>query len=309
MTEDSCELVDELPLSSDQSIWLVKQGEKDFICPVVISDTPRRAEPNDFLINNLPLGTHGKFHNDIQVTAKKESALTAEQTNESVILDDLYILKWQLMVSDTQSHIKERVLQNHGFPYAPKAHGYLTYENHLIASLYDYIPNTTDGWTWCIQKAKANDSSEWVSGLARITADMHTAFEGTGFAHGDLHVGQFLNREDEFYVIDFETNPITTSESAIQDVASLMCSFIHVGAVIDKKYPVAHDNTAWIQKTLDKFQYEYEENTMHLLEPEELRTLMLEHEEVEAEYAEKYLPHWKYVAEFGKAFIQGHING
>lgn len=309
VTEESCERVDELSVAENKAIWLVKQGKHVFICPVVIDDSPRRAQPGDFFINALPQGTLGKFQNEIRVSAESESALTAEQTNESVILDSRYILKWQLTLSDTQSHIKEQVLQTQGFPFTPKSHGYLTYNNQLIASLYDYIPNTTDGWTWCIQKAKENDTSDWVSQLARITSAMHKAFEGTGFAHGDLHVGQFLNRDDEFYVIDFEANPISTQESAVQDVASLMCSFIHVGAVIDKKYPVPHDNTEWIRRTLHKFQYEYEENTMHLLEPKELRELMLEHEEVEAEYAEKYLPHWKYVAEFGKEFIQGHING
>lgn len=309
VTEDSCERVDELSLTYNLAIWLVKQGENVFICPVVMDDSPRRAQPGDFIINALPQGRQGKFQNDIDITVQNESALSAEQTNESVILDAQYILKWQLMLSDTQSHIKEQALQNHRFHFTPKSHGYLTYDNHLIASLYDYIPNTTDGWTWCIQKAKENDTSDWVSRLARITSDMHKAFEGTGFAHGDLHVGQFLNRDDEYYVIDFEANPISTHENAIQDVASLMCSFIHVGAVIDKKYPVAHDNTEWIRTTLHKFQYEYEENTLNLLEPKELRALMLEHEEVEAEYAEKYLPHWKYVAEFGKEFIQGHING
>jgi hypothetical protein len=309
ITDEACTIADELTVDDSSSLWLIRQGEKVFICPVVEAEIPRRAQAGDFIVNKLPQGTHGKFHNDIQVLTKSELALSAEQTNESVILDNTYILKWQLTLSDTQSHLKEQALATYGFPFTPPTRGHITYDNQLIASLYDYIPETTDGWTWCIQKAKLNDTSAWVSVIARITAEMHKAFEGTNFAHGDLHVGQFLNRHDEFYVIDFEGNPISKSEGTIQDVASLMCSFIHVGAVIDKKYPVPHDNLLWIRTTLQKFQYEYEEHSMQLLDAEELWKCMAEHEEVEAEYAEKYLPHWKYVAEFGKEFIQGQTHG
>jgi hypothetical protein len=309
ITDEACTIADELTLDDSSSLWLIRQGEKVFICPVVEGDVPRRAQPGDFIINKLPQGAYGKFHNGIHVVIERELALSTEQTNESVILDDTYILKWQLTLSDTQSHLKEQVLENNGFPFTPPTRGHITYDNQLVASLYDYIPETTDGWTWCIQKAKLNDTSAWVSAIARITAEMHKALEGTSFAHGDLHVGQFLNRDDEFYVIDFEGNPISKRESPIHDVASLMCSLIHVGAVIDKKYPVPHDNLLWIRTTLQKFQYEYEEHSMKSLDAEELWKLMAEHEEVEAEYAEKYLPHWKYVAEFGKEFIQGQTHG
>ena len=310
VTEDECQLYDELNLDEQRAIWLIEQSERVFICPVIVSDAPRRIIAGDLFANMLQVGTNGHFHNEIHLASNHEVALTAEQTNESFILDDSRIIKWQLMLGDTRSREKELLIQNQGFAFTPKSFGYLTYQEKLVASVYEYIIGASDGWTWCIQKAKDNDLGSWIQALAEITSTMHRAFEGSGFAHGDLHVGQFLNSGDDFYVIDFEGSPIPTShESSIADVASLMCSFIHVSAVIEKKYPVEHDNYDWLEKVLQTFQYEYEEHSMQLLDNQELWQLMLEHEEVEAEYAEKYLPHWKYVAEFGKDYIQGKFNG
>ncbi len=155
ITDEACTITDELTLDDSSSLWLIRQGEKVFVCPVVEGDVSRRAQAGDFIVNKLPQGTHGKFHNDIEVFTEREVALSAEQTNESVILDNTYILKWQLTLSDTQSHIKEQTLANFGFPFTPPTRGHLTYDNQLIASLYDYIPETTDGWTCAFKKQKS----------------------------------------------------------------------------------------------------------------------------------------------------------
>jgi hypothetical protein len=137
ITAEACALIDELSLDESSSVWLIRQGEKVFICPVVEGEALRRAQPGDLIINKLPYGTHGKFQNNIQVLTEREIALSAEQTNESVILDDTYILKWQLNLSDTQSHLKEQVLENNGFPFTPQTRVHITYDNQLVASLYD----------------------------------------------------------------------------------------------------------------------------------------------------------------------------
>ena len=310
VTDDACRLYDELILDEQNTIWLIEQNGKIFICPTILDGRPRRAVAGDNFANKLKVGIHGRLENGIHLAASSEKVLDAEQTNESIILDESFIIKWQLVLSDTTSRLKELHLHHHGFLFTPSSIGFMTYDGKLIASAYEYIHNASDGWTWCVQKARENDTGDWIQTLARITSDMHKAFEGSEFAHGDLHVGQFLKANNDFYVIDFEGNPLSQAkESAIADVASLMCSFIHVSAVIDKKYPVEHNNLDWLERVLYTFQYEYEEKSNQLLESDELWSLMLEHEEVEAEYAEKYLPHWKYVAEFGKEYIQGRIHG
>lgn len=314
VTGEHCVVVDELPLSASSSLLLIQQGEKTFICPVVTSEPLKRAKAGDFISRSLHSIASDNFHSSLQIPdlIEEELPIEAEQTNESLIVNGTLILKWQLLLSATASHFKEEVLLEQGFLHTPHSFGHITYgpDKHLVASLYQYLPNTTDGWKWCVEKAKANDATTWVRDLALVTADMHKAFAGTPYAHGDLHVGQFLNSDERFFVIDFEGNPVSNvRESALADVASLMCSFIHVGAVIDKKYPVEHNIFEWIQTVLDKFLSYYETYAEKSIHRGELREAMLEHEIIEAEYAAKFLPHWSYVADFGTHYIKGYMHG
>jgi predicted trehalose synthase len=146
----------------------------------------------DLFANKLHIGTNGHFDNEIHLASSQEIALSAEQTNESFILDDSHIIKWQLMLGNTKSREKETLLQDNGFSFTPRSFGYLTHKEKLVASVYEYIKGASDGWAWCIQRAKDNDRGAWIQSLAEITSTMHRAFEGSGFAHGDLHVGQFF---------------------------------------------------------------------------------------------------------------------
>ena len=59
--------------------------------------------------------------------------------------------------------------------------------------------------------------------------------------HGDLHAGQFLRAGDAMVVTDFDGNPLqdpdgrSRSQSPLRDVASMVQSIDHVGAVVVKR--------------------------------------------------------------------------
>ena len=59
--------------------------------------------------------------------------------------------------------------------------------------------------------------------------------------HGDLHAGQFLRAGDAILVTDFDGNPLqdlddrSRAQSPLRDVASMVQSIEHVGAVVVKR--------------------------------------------------------------------------
>ena len=81
VTEDECQLYDELKIDEQHAIWLIEQSGKVFISPVIVSDAPRRIIAGDLFANMFQVGTNGHFQNEIHLASNHEVALAAEQTN------------------------------------------------------------------------------------------------------------------------------------------------------------------------------------------------------------------------------------
>ncbi|MEY2524436.1 MAG: maltokinase, partial [Ilumatobacteraceae bacterium] len=85
---------------------------------------------------------------------------------------------------------------------------------------------------------------EWLDErrIARVLQPLYDADEVAGHrTHGDLHAGQFLRAGETMLLTDFDGNPLqdlddrSRSQSPLRDVASMVQSIVHVGAVVVKR--------------------------------------------------------------------------
>jgi len=184
-------------------------------------------------------------------SAGDETPVTVDQTNESVILGGKAVIKWQLLAEESAAAIKELRLHQAGFSATPALLGHLWWTDRdgvkrLVASVVEFVPDSTDGWTWCPDAIRSGDTT-WAARLGVIIAEMHHAFAAAHIdpdrpqlVHGDLHVGQVLRAGNDFFVIDFDGDPLQTAyqkmalQSPLLDVASMLCSFTHAGMVAIK---------------------------------------------------------------------------
>ncbi len=250
-----------------------------------------------------------------------ESPLTVDQTNESVILDERAILKWQLFATESVAATKEQLLHAANFENTPGLWGHLWWGSEkLIASVVEYVPDTQDGWTWAAD-ALGRGEFEWASVVGEITAHMHAALARGGHGvyddtsapardlvgartqliHGDFHVGQVLRREDQFFVIDFDGDPLKSAsenfelQSPLLDVVSMSCSIIHAGMVAIKRGAEQAAVYETITRARSAFLSAYQANASHAnFSSETFSTLVDQVEQREIAYAEQYLPRWLY---------------
>jgi maltokinase len=121
--------------------------------------------------------------------------------------------------------------------------------------------------------------------------------------HGDLHAGQFLRAGDTIVVTDFDGNPLqdlvgrARAQSPLGDVASLVQSIEHVGAVVVKRrrpdrgadvdcFAVAATSAALQAYT-----------AVHTVDDALLLAFRVAQELHEYAYSIHHLPHWRYVAD------------
>lgn len=312
-------IVDQWSLDSHRSVWLVEVASDVLVIPVIHEDNrARRATAGDLFMSHIPQGIHGHFRSTIDIpgSVQVERGIGVDQTNESVILDDRWIAKWQWSARSSQSLAKEILLAEHAFPHTPESRGHLTWrddvgEDLLLAGVQRYLPDSEDGWTWCVRRAMADDSEGWPAVIAQVVASMHEVLAPANLAHGDLHVGQFLHCEGQYYVIDFDGNPVgNRSESWLGDVVGMLCSFLHVAAVAGKKYGASHDVLAWADRVSEEFLHHYQASRTSVTLPDRrtLLGLMEDSERNELEYAARFLPEWTYAAQFGYDTVKGRAN-
>jgi maltokinase len=140
--------------------------------------------------------------------------------------------------------------------------------------------------------------------IARVLQPLRDAGEVTGHRiHGDLHAGQFLRAGETMMLTDFDGNPLqdlddrSRSESRLRDVASMLQSIVHVGAVVvkrrrpDRAGDVDRFTTAATAAALEEY------SVAHLTDDELLLAFRVAQELHEYAYSIQHLPHWRYVAD------------
>jgi len=297
----------DFPISDTAGVLIFESGNKSFVAPYVKNKEIRRAHSKDgvtarLLSKPLPHGLRSTMQGG---SFSQERFISVDQSNESVILDESIIVKWQLTAQKSLGAHKEEILTENGFTHLPELLGNIYWDEKLLASVNKYIPGTTDGWTWCVDKAKANDLGPWLINLAHLTTEMHRCLEG--LIHGDFHLGQILktSQSDQLWVIDFEGDPLATAEEAIdplRDVASMCASFFHVGAVAIKYGADAAVIKEWIVQAKSIFTATYFQGNGFDIRA--LHELMRSLENRELKYADKFLPQWRFAPEFAISYME-----
>jgi maltokinase len=158
-----------------------------------------------------------------------------------------------------------------------------------------------------LQLAKSRlDGLGWLDEqrVSAVLQPLHDARHTQGHRiHGDLHAGQFLRAGDTMVVTDFDGNPLqdldrrARPQSPLRDVASMVQSIVHVGAIVVKRRRpdrVDDVNTftqAASAAALDSY------CATHRVDDELLLAFRVAQELHEYAYSIHHLPHWRYVAD------------
>jgi maltokinase len=183
-----------------------------FSIPVVMDGTElRRARPGDGISAAL-LASAGsntfrihRFHPPPNVA---ETAIDVDQSNESIIVGDAVVVKWQIDLSDVPSPAPSRMRALHEAQLAGRISATIapdpwaivewlpepTSDPLTIATATAYLPDSADGWEWAVARVRSWAQGQHVDALTpfarlgEMTADMHTAFAAIGRGTADAEM-------------------------------------------------------------------------------------------------------------------------
>lgn len=118
------------------------------------------------------------------VTGGVERPITVDQTNRSVVVDDLVIVKWFRPARPLPHHGSTALahLAEVGFDAMPQFVGSHVVGGEVVATVSGYLPGALDGWDWYLHELHA-----WVDGTLELTVLERRASD-LGTLAGRLHV-------------------------------------------------------------------------------------------------------------------------
>jgi maltokinase len=122
-----------------------------------------------------------------------ERPVTVDQTNESIIVGDLAVVKWATHLEPGPHPAPGRLaaLTAAGFTAMPTPWGMVTWTpdagaETLVATVTGYLPGAVDGWTWAVElvkdAARSGDHATVIgvcSTLGTVVADLHASLAAT----------------------------------------------------------------------------------------------------------------------------------
>lgn len=169
--------------------------------PFCIADTSLvRATPGDgaaaslarLLLEHDQLGVGGfalssftHLASAMVTPAAGERAMDVDQTHESVVVGDAAVVKWAVHAEPTPAPELIAHLSLAGFTEMPLPWGFLTWEDGqravLVASVAQYLPGASDGWTWAVL-----DAGDFAARGGSLAGSVE-AFGLVGTVVADLH--------------------------------------------------------------------------------------------------------------------------
>jgi len=198
-------VVDELPLPAGR-VAVVRDAAGTLFGVPAVEGALRRAAPGEglaeSLVASLAAGTRrvGQFelvawHAE---PAFGEEAVTVDQTNESVVVGSLAVVKWIVRptVGEHPAPHRLALLTAAGFRGMPRPWGLLLWhdpttagdEPALLASVAELAPAAQDGWDWAVEDGRAVARGELLApydlvpalSLGGLCADLHLALAAAG---------------------------------------------------------------------------------------------------------------------------------
>jgi len=169
-----------------------------------------------------------------------------------------------------------------------------------LATLAEAL-EVTDGLEGRRLRARADAARAAVEAIDRVEETPTTR------VHGDFHVGQILEWEGGYAVIDFDGDPVapvatrSRFDTPVRDVAAFVRSLDHLGRIAQARRPGRDaDVGSWIARSRDVFLDTYwselaARGQAALFDARLLRPLEVAQELHEYVYAARFLPGWRYV--------------
>lgn len=199
-------VLDALPLPGGCRVLVVRDAAGVLYTVPVTGRGTDRAGPGDgvaaALVGLLGPGPErvGSFElvRRYAAPATGEDAVTADQTNESVVVGGAAVVKWTVRPTTDPHPAPHRLAQLTavGFTGMPRLWGLLLWhdprragsEPVLLATVSDYLPGATDGWEWAVADLRAvaagdvrpPDDTAPAQAIGRLTAELHLGLAGAG---------------------------------------------------------------------------------------------------------------------------------
>ena len=199
-------VLDELPLPGGCRVLVVRDAAGVLYTVPVAGSGSDRAGPGDGVAAALVrlLGTGpartGSFElvRRYAAPATGEEAVTADQTNESVVVGGAAVVKWTVRPTTDPHPAPHRLAQltAAGFTGMPRLWGLLLWhdprragsEPVVLATVSDYLPGATDGWEWAVADLRAVAAGDVrppgdtapAQAIGRLTAELHLGLAGAG---------------------------------------------------------------------------------------------------------------------------------
>jgi maltokinase len=197
--------IDSLELAEDKRLSVVSTDGGLAAIPTVrdAEGQWRRAEPGDgvaeallSLLADVPgSASRGRFtvRSWAKHAATGERSVGVDQTNESVIVGDVAVVKWATHLQDGPHPAPSRIsaLHDAGFGGMPAPWGLVTWQpsggaETLVANVDEYLPGAVDGWTWAVDlitDAATDRCSDFLTAatarVGGVIAELHAALAST----------------------------------------------------------------------------------------------------------------------------------
>ncbi|KUI35740.1 glucosamine kinase [Mycobacterium sp. GA-2829] len=204
-TSTDLDPLDLLPLGDRHALAVVdRDGRLSAVPAVADGDRWRRAGAGDgtaeallqLLVATPGSSAQGRFE-VVSWTGgpapEGERPVTVDQTNESVVVGDLAVVKWATHLEPGPHPAPGRLaaLTAAGFTAMPTPWGVVTWTPRagartLVATVTGYLPGAVDGWTWAVDlvkdAARSGDHTAVIdvcTTLGMVVADMHASLGAT----------------------------------------------------------------------------------------------------------------------------------
>ena len=181
-------LVDALALGDGCAVCIVVIGERRVVVPARVVDGWLMRDPGVAAL--LRAGEFGAFHVDVMGTLPSAvRTIDVDQSNDSVILGDAVVVKWQVDLAPSPAPSRLRALAGTGITPEPRAIvEWVDGEGRMCTVLTAAVnlPGAEDGWTWAVDLARAHARGQEVDAigpfadLGALIARMHVVLAGDG---------------------------------------------------------------------------------------------------------------------------------
>lgn len=189
----ACELIDSLDAGGGVYLALVRTGARILVVPGQLSDTGfHRAPVSERILNTASTGNFRIEHinslspdlatDDI---VPSEHSLTVDQSNDSVIVNNRIMLKWQINATASPAPSRLRALNTQSV--TPLPLGTIEWidpvsrEVLTLATATEFISDSRDGWEWAVELVRSYSQGSGADAITpfaevgRMTGEMHAA--------------------------------------------------------------------------------------------------------------------------------------